>query len=120
MSSAELVERDKTEERMEGVDVDPVPREEQTNTDSETPIEHDPSPPSAAGPDVPGDADQAADIELDEEQREEEREGLERQRRENTQEDQYQRGEDPDLVQEEMVSGFQEGKKRVKVRRSTV
>lgn len=120
MSSAELVERDKEEEPKEGVGADSVPGEEQTSIDSETLAAHDPSPAAASTTDVPADPDQPISNELDEEQREEEREGLERQRRENTQEDQDQRSEDPDLVQEEMVSGFQEGKKRVKVSKSTV
>lgn len=57
-----------------------------------------------------GDVDDGHDAE-----REEAREQYEQQRQDDEQDEQNQSNQDPELVQEEIVSGFQEGKKRVKV-----
>lgn len=115
MSSADPGVQEKEEGPKESAGADIASRQEHINNDNEILKEHGPSSPTVASPDVPVDVEQATNEELEEEQMEEAREELERQRRENTQEDQDQRNEDSDLVQEEMVSEFQEGKKRVKV-----
>lgn len=99
----------------EVAEVDANPRQEEINNDNKLSKEHNASPPTDTNPDVSADAENTSHNVIVEEQREEMREEEERQRREGTQEDQDQRHEDPDLVQEEMVPEFQEGKKRVKV-----
>lgn len=90
------------------------PREQNSATQSQE-TKHDANSPALiTPPQAPSESNENADGEMTAEktnlQREDERQG-----QEDEQEDQDQSVQDPELVQEEMVSGFQEGKKRVKV-----
>lgn len=115
MSSSDHTTKAEEEGMKEITEADANSRQEQTNNDNKSLKEHNASQPTDTNPDVSADAEHASHVVTEEDQREEMREEQERQRREGTQEDQDQRHDDPDLVQEEMVPEFQEGKKRVKV-----
>lgn len=90
------------------------PREQSAATQSQE-TKHDANSPAAiTPPQAPSESNDNADGEMTAEKTNPQRED-ERQSQEDEQEDQDQSIQDPELVQEEMVSGFQEGKKRVKV-----
>ncbi|GHJ88221.1 hypothetical protein NliqN6_4623 [Naganishia liquefaciens] len=115
MSSSNLLVKAGEDEPKEVADAVLTPPPEETSNDGASSEELKLDAPTVADSAAAATAANALHSTTEEEKREEMREELERQRREGTQEDQDQRHEDPDLVQEEMVPAFQEGKKRVKV-----